>query len=284
MRAPAPATSRTPRATASRVACGLRGSYPGNINLLCARLESYRAVLRRSHGIVQEFVNPKYKDASRREFKAPVRLECMMQDYPKLLDGERKVGFVSLPRWLCFSAVKNSDENAVKQAQATGYPESFFSGEEDIYKFYRRVLRTKGVKVGDAAYDEGLTAALGVPRFPLVAMTSRGGLTTQEIAAHFGENVEIGENAVLLIDAPEVTLENCKIEGAVVVRACEGAKVRIHDCVLTNAGWEVEKVNKEDSAIENKFALRGYKLVKKETRELVFDKPGDYDIMCCRVC
>ena len=61
MRAPAPATSRTPRATASRVACGLRGSYPGNINLLCARLESYRAVLRRSHGIVQEFVNPKYK-------------------------------------------------------------------------------------------------------------------------------------------------------------------------------------------------------------------------------
>lgn len=26
-----------------------------------------------------EFVNPKYKDASRREFKAPTRLECMMQ-------------------------------------------------------------------------------------------------------------------------------------------------------------------------------------------------------------
>ena len=48
--------------------------------------------------------------------------------------------------------------------------------------------------------------------------------------------------------------------------------------------WEVEKVNKEDSAIENKFALRGYKLVKKETRELVFDKPGDYDITCWRVC
>jgi singapore isolate B (sub-type 7) whole genome shotgun sequence assembly, scaffold_7 len=60
--------------------------------------------------------------------------------------------------------------------------------------------------------------------------------------------------------------------------------VRIHDCVLTNAGWEVEKVDKEDSAIENKFALRGYKLVKKETRELVFDKPGDYDITCWRVC
>lgn len=241
-------------------------------------------MLRKSHGVVQEFVNPKYKDATRSEFKAPVRLECMMQDYAKLLGNERKVGFVSLPRWICFSAVKNSDENAVKQAQGTGYPESFFSGEEDIYKFYRRVLRAKGVKVGDAEYDEALTAALGVPRFPLVTLTSRGGLTMQEIAAHFGKNVEIGDGAVLLIDGPEVTLENCKIEGAVVVRACDGAKVRIHDCVLKNAGWEVEKVDKEDISVENKYALRGYKLVKKETRELVFDKTGDYDITCWRVC
>ena len=204
-----------------------------------------------------------------------------MQDYPKLLlTNPAPVGFISLPRWLCFSAVKNSDENAVKQFNATGYPESFFSGEEDIFKFYRRVLRAKGVKLGDVEYDEGLTQAVSKPRFPLVALTARSGLTTQDIASHFGENVELTDRASLLVDAEEVLFENCKIDGAVVIRACRGAKVIVRDCVLTNAGWEMEMVDKNDPTLENKHALKGYRLVKKETRELVFEEPGEYVVTC----
>lgn len=39
-------------------------------------------------GVVVEFVNPKYKPGSRTEFKKPTRLECMMQDFPKLMSKE----------------------------------------------------------------------------------------------------------------------------------------------------------------------------------------------------
>ena len=39
-------------------------------------------------GVVVEFVNPKYKAGSRTEFKKPTRLECMMQDFPKLMSKE----------------------------------------------------------------------------------------------------------------------------------------------------------------------------------------------------
>lgn len=35
-----------------------------------------------------EFVNPKYKAGSRTDFKKPTRLECMMQDFPKLMSKE----------------------------------------------------------------------------------------------------------------------------------------------------------------------------------------------------
>jgi len=31
-----------------------------------------------------EFVNPKYADEAKTVFKKPTRLECMMQDYPKV--------------------------------------------------------------------------------------------------------------------------------------------------------------------------------------------------------
>lgn len=45
--------------------------------------------------MIPEFVNPKYADETRTLFKSPTRLECMMQDYPKLLSSKGEVGFTS---------------------------------------------------------------------------------------------------------------------------------------------------------------------------------------------
>jgi UDP-sugar pyrophosphorylase len=54
--------------------------FPGNANNLVLALPAYAKTLRgKDQGVVVEFVNPKYKDASRTEFKKPTRLECMMQ-------------------------------------------------------------------------------------------------------------------------------------------------------------------------------------------------------------
>ena len=53
--------------------------FPGNINQLLFALGPYVEALERTKGAMPEFVNPKYKDASKMEFKSPTRLECMMQ-------------------------------------------------------------------------------------------------------------------------------------------------------------------------------------------------------------
>ena len=55
-----------------------------------------------------EFVNPKYADAQKCKFKKPTRLECMMQDYPKILGEKAKVGFTCMPEWFCYSPCKNN--------------------------------------------------------------------------------------------------------------------------------------------------------------------------------
>lgn len=49
--------------------------YPGNINQLVFCLEPYCATLARTQGLLAEFVNPKYADASKQKFKKPTRLE-----------------------------------------------------------------------------------------------------------------------------------------------------------------------------------------------------------------
>jgi len=53
--------------------------FPGNANNLVLELSAYAKTLRgEDQGVVLEFVNPKYKDDTRKEFKTPTRLECMM--------------------------------------------------------------------------------------------------------------------------------------------------------------------------------------------------------------
>jgi hypothetical protein len=67
--------------------------FPGNINQLVLKLSTYCAELERHGGVIAEFVNPKYADASKTAFKSSTRLECMMQDFPKNLPEGSRVGF-----------------------------------------------------------------------------------------------------------------------------------------------------------------------------------------------
>jgi UDP-sugar pyrophosphorylase len=70
--------------------------FPGNINQLVVKLDTYVKTLASSGGVIGEFVNPKFKDAARTAFKKPTRLECMMQDFPKSLPPSAAVGFTTM--------------------------------------------------------------------------------------------------------------------------------------------------------------------------------------------
>ena len=71
--------------------------FPGNTNVLIFQLDIYLNALDKTKGLIPEFVNPKYADEAKTKFKSPTRLECLMQDLPKLLTDGEKVGFTSYP-------------------------------------------------------------------------------------------------------------------------------------------------------------------------------------------
>ena len=70
--------------------------FPGSINALVFATHSYLPVLKRSQGLIPEFVNPKYADVEKCVFKKPTRLECMMQDFPKLYGNKKKRNWVQI--------------------------------------------------------------------------------------------------------------------------------------------------------------------------------------------
>ena len=107
--------------------------FPGNINILLIKAASYVQILERTHGIIAEFVNPKYADASKTTFKKPTRLETMMQDLPKLFGPAESVGVTIFDRCWSFSANKNNTTDAAAKAAAGSPPESGSTAEADFY-------------------------------------------------------------------------------------------------------------------------------------------------------
>ena len=118
--------------------------FPGNINVIIFKLDTYIKALEETKGLIPEFVNPKYTDETRTKFKSPTRLECLMQDLPKLLKSGENVGFTSYERWFCFSACKNNLKDACNKLKKSQTPESAFSVEQDIFIYNKRIMEIIG--------------------------------------------------------------------------------------------------------------------------------------------
>jgi len=154
--------------------------FPGNTNTLVFKIPEYYDNLTKTGGVIPEFVNPKYANAEKTVFKSATRLECMMQDYPKLLSSTGEVGFTMYDAWYCFSPAKNNINDAaacVKQ----GIPS--YGAAEAEYNFYNwtnKVLSIAGVTIEEQKEKEdfnGMQFAFG----PKILMDPRFGITFKEI-------------------------------------------------------------------------------------------------------
>jgi UDP-sugar pyrophosphorylase len=238
--------------------------WPGNINELIFKLESYDKALDNSGGQVPEFVNPKYADAEKTQFKAPTRLECMMQDFPRLYSDHKmdvKVGFASLnrPAIRQYSPVKNNVVDAAKKQQGGLEPACASAGEFDVYRFNCEYLRPGGMEIGDDLDAEYLGIKVKIP--PAVSLSS-------EFYMSRGTNVVGGSLAagstLICKGNGQIHLHNVHVEGTLVVEACEGATVTLENIKVVNDGWSFVALTEEElAAADEETAIRGFKIEKK---------------------
>lgn len=256
--------------------------YPGNANNLVMEMSSYARTLRgEDQGVVVEFVNPKYKDSTRTDFKKPTRLECMMQDFPKLLQKEigssAKVGFTQLERWFSFSPAKNSLESGVEAVTGGNTaPGTMSSAESDKYIQNQRKLAYAGMSV--PSDSENLVSVGGIPVTPgpYVILSPSFSITQAEVA----EKVQGGSmttKSSLVLDGEELTVKNLTLDGALVIHAAHGCKVTVDGLTIKNKGWELQEIP-EGADVPEEVNIRGYTMAKHETAEYIINEPGDYII------
>ena len=257
--------------------------FPGNVNNILVYLPSYeRVIAGPDAGVVEEFVNPKYKDETRTTFKKPTRLECMMQDLPKLLAKElgndAKVGFTTMERWLTFSPAKNDPVAGAASAAKGAPPGSPSSSEADFYEA-RRITLEKMSGMALEGGKERKFAGMPLTMTPAVVFSPSFAATSGEVARKI-KGGKISANSALLIEGEGVALvEDLELDGALVVSAAPGATVTVKGLKVRNKGWEWKELaegGKGDESVPEELRIRGFEVVKHETKEVVVTEPGNW--------
>jgi len=219
----------------------------------------------------------------------------MMQDYPKLLSSEAKVGFISLEREVCFSAVKNNAVDALGKQKKTGFPESACSGEADAYKINRRYLSLAGASVDVEGKDAEFNRIKTKVGAKLVFQPSFA-CTLAELKSKFPkpEQVKIGNDATIVLEGAGVTVESLEMQkGFLSITACPGAEVVVNwkEPGTDGPTMDFEPVGEWAKAtnsfkypqdLPEKYQIRGYTTKfsgtadERSKRTFVFDKPGKY--------
>ena len=250
--------------------------YPGSINQLLFALDPYAAKLQQTGGTMPEFVNPKYTDKTKTAFKAPTRLECMMQDYPKSLDASAEVGFTIIKKTTTFSPVKTNLADARIKSNENMPTYSAASGEADAYASACEMLAAADVPVAppNDAVMAGVRILLGArividPTFGVGVAAWREKLPSPQ-------SVRVSNRSTLLLQGElrGLRIESLDLDGTLVLRMCEGANVTLRKVRVANSGWSFRSL--WGSGHEEALAIRGYQLAKHAQRELVFDRPGVY--------
>lgn len=255
--------------------------FPGNINQLLFQLKSYNQILDRTQGVMPDFVNPKYKDETKTVFKKPTRLECMMQDFPIVLEEEetKKVGYTQLAAELCFSPVKNSVPDGVK-LQEKGTPAgTAATGEADQYAAPRIIMQKMGCQIEDA--EPVVYNGIKVVPGPAIVLKPDFACCPGEYNIKFPspEKIKITSRSTLIVRGPGVTIESLDLDGALVIDVDRGEEAIVRDLVVKNDGWEQVPVAKDE---DEKIQMRGFRINRKDAKYIEVrssdDKPEEDDM------
>jgi UDP-sugar pyrophosphorylase len=258
--------------------------YPGNINQLLFRMQEYCATLRRTQGVIPEFVNPKYADESRIAFKKPTRLECMMQDYPKLLESGAKVGFTLAPAWFCYSPCKNNSTDAAASVKSGVPASAAITAESDQYNIHAEYLRRLGCNVGYGYMHSflGLSASLS----PRIIFDPSFAIFPSDVQTKFPFPNKVfisGESTLIVVG--DVVINSLRLDGSLKLVAEPGTKLIVWaggSVKVTNKGHIVRPVSRTEDSEASIFSdsshyrdgtvnaevdnMRGYRIVAVEEK------------------
>ncbi len=254
--------------------------YPGNINVIIIGVENYVEVLKKSAGLVPEFVNPKYADAEKTVFQKPTRLETMMQDLPRLFDARSRVGVTMFDRKYVFSPDKNNLTDAAKKAATGQPPECAASAESDYYEINRQKINRAGnfaQEIPEPVFYHGIPFKAGAR----IVLHPKFAITQKEIG-HKIKNCTFGPQTSLVLEGKNIYLDSFQLKNKSAVRIKISPEAVLHIRNVTLDRWEgvemreLSEIEMSNPDLPPYLKIRGYALEEKNILEINITEKGNY--------
>ena len=229
--------------------------FPGNLNVLVFDLGPYLNIIEESKGLVPEFVNPKYVDDTRQKFKAPTRLETLMQDVPKLIKNNGTEGYTYFHRWFCFSACKNNLHDACERLKKGESAECAFSVEREIFQYNERMMKDvigKLEVINTEPPNELIIGGCKVTFGPKIIIYPSFAATATELRdklKHMKKTIKMTNNSTLILKNDVMIDEGIDLDGYLIVDkdlkeyvVCKNKKNVMYRLLKEGEGKDYEKI------------------------------------------
>jgi len=229
--------------------------FPGNLNVLVFDLGPYLNIIEESKGLVPEFVNPKYVDDTRKKFKAPTRLETLMQDVPKLIKNNGTEGYTYFHRWFCFSACKNNLHDACERLKKGESAECAFSVEREIFQYNERMMKDvigKLEVINTEPPNELIIGGCKVTFGPKIIIYPSFAATPTELRdklKHMKKTIKMTNNSTLILKNDVMIDEGIDLDGYLIVDkdlkeyvVCKNKKNVMYRLLKEGEGKDYEKI------------------------------------------
>lgn len=184
---------------------------PGNVNLIIISLKTYYQTLNHTHGIVPEFINPKFQSDGH-TLKSATRMETLISEYTFLLKDCKKVGAVQCERLMCFTCAKNEISLGQQRQAKNLSTETCGACQFDYYHHNKTLLEKLGVNFEqghETCNLEGIKYEIG----PRVILHPSFGATLGSLEEKIGQNVKVSSKSFLELEG-DIVLENFELDGS----------------------------------------------------------------------
>lgn len=171
---------------------------------------------------------------------------------------------------------QNSLESGIAEVSKGGLaPGTMSSAESDKYIQNQRKLKFAGMDVDVTSHDD-LIAVGGIPVTPGPRIILCPGFAiSQEEVLNKIEGGKITKKSALVLEGQHLKVKNLDLDGALVIRTGPDCHVTVDGLKVQNKGWELEEIP-EGADVPETVAIRGYTMVKHESKEILIYEPGKY--------
>lgn len=141
---------------------------------------------------------------------SPVRLECVLQDYPLLLDDTSRVDHLKMERWIIFNPIKELETNNVVY--------SFKHGAKLYNKKNVKCLKCIGCKVED-------NVNIYISPFTTISYS--------DYKKHFSNRICLKENSTIQLYG-NIYINELYLNGKLSIKAKEGFTINVNRLIIKN--------------------------------------------------